>query len=193
MESVTQSKTTFREKATDELREFAIIAGYLYVCFAAIFYLKAAVLQAPDVAYAPLGLAAIKAAICAKFMLLGRAFHIGERFKTHPLIFLTLHKSFAFLALLIALSVIEEAVIGVVHGRTILESVAGIAGGTFHQMVATSLILLLILIPYFAFRSLGDVIGDRTLVRLYFEPRGRIDEHHDADHGLSRNAHAGQR
>jgi len=42
-------------------------------------------------------------------------------------------------------------------------------------MVATSLILLLILIPYFAFRSLGDVIGDRTLVRLYFEPRGRID------------------
>jgi hypothetical protein len=34
MESVTQSKATFRERATDELREFAIIAGYLYVCFA---------------------------------------------------------------------------------------------------------------------------------------------------------------
>jgi hypothetical protein len=47
--------------------------------------------------------------------------------------------------------------------------VAGIAGGTFHQMVATSVILLLILIPYFAFRSLADVIGERTLVRLYFE------------------------
>jgi hypothetical protein len=31
MESVTQSKATFRERSTDELREFAIIAGYLYV------------------------------------------------------------------------------------------------------------------------------------------------------------------
>ena len=80
MESVTQSKAIFRE--TDELREFAVVAGYLYVCFAAVLYLKAAILRAQSVAYAPLGLAAIKAAICVKFMLLGRAFHIGERFKT---------------------------------------------------------------------------------------------------------------
>jgi hypothetical protein len=43
------------------------------------------------------------------------------------------------------------------------------------QSPCKKLILLLILIPYFAFRSLGDIIGDRTLVRLYFEPRGRID------------------
>jgi hypothetical protein len=174
MESFIKSQATLRERAIDELREFAIIAGYLYICFAAIFYLKAAVLQAQNVAYAPLGLAAIKAAICAKFMLVGRAFHIGERFKRHPLIFPTLHKSFVFLALLIVLTVIEEAVVGVIHGQTILDSVAGIAGGTFHQMVATSVILLLVLIPYCAFRSLADIIGDRTLVRLYFERRGRI-------------------
>jgi hypothetical protein len=175
MEIVTRSKATFREKATNELKEFAIIAGYLYVCFAAIFYLKAAILQAHNVAYAPLGLAALKAAICAKFMLVGRAFHVGERFKAHPLILPTLHKSFMFLALLIVLSVIEETVIGLIHSRTILDSIAGIAGGTFHQMVATSVILLLILIPYFAFRSLADVIGERTLARLYFERRGRLD------------------
>jgi hypothetical protein len=70
------------------------------VCFAAMSYFKAAILQAQDVAYAPLGLAGIKAAICTKFILVGRAFHIGERFKTHPLILPTLHKSFVFLALL---------------------------------------------------------------------------------------------
>ena len=57
-----------------------------------------------------------------------------------------------------------------------MNSVAGIAGGTFHQMVATSVILLLILIPYFAFRALADVIGEKTIVRLYFERRGRIDQ-----------------
>jgi hypothetical protein len=60
----------------------------------------------------------------------------------------TLHRSFAFRALLIVLTVIEEAIIGVMHGRTALDPVAGIAGGTFHQMVATSAILLLMLVAF---------------------------------------------
>ena len=38
-------------------------------------------------------------------------------------------------------------------------------------MIATSIILLLIFIPYFAFRSLGDIIGNDVLRRLYFERR----------------------
>jgi lauroyl/myristoyl acyltransferase len=38
-------------------------------------------------------------------------------------------------------------------------------------MIATILIIFLILIPYFAFRSLGDIVGDKTLVRLFFERR----------------------
>jgi len=174
MESGIQSKPSFRETATNELKAFAIIAAYLYICFAALIYLKAAILQAQGVAYAPFGLAVIKAAICAKFMLVGRAFHIGDQFNRHPLILPTLYRSFAFLALLIVLNVIEEIVVGVIHGRTILDSMAGFAGGP-HQMVATSVVLLLILIPYFAFRSLADVIGDRTLVRLFFGQRRRID------------------
>jgi hypothetical protein len=44
------------------------------------------------------------------------------------------------------------------------------AGGTFRQFVATILIKFLIVIPYFAFRSLGDGGGDKTLVRLFIEP-----------------------
>ena len=71
--------------------------------------------------YAPLGIAAIKAVICAKFMVLGSAFHLGERFAKPPLISSTLYRSFAFLVLLIILNVIEEAVIGMLHGKTVLE------------------------------------------------------------------------
>ena len=171
MESSVQSTAPFREKAGEELREFIILTAYLYVCFAAVIYFKATILQAQGVAYAPLGLAIIKAALCAKFMLVGRVFHIGERFKNLPLIVPTLHRSFVFLLLLVVLTFIEEIVVGAIHGRTVLESISGIAGGTLHQMVATILIIFLILIPYFAFRSLGDIVGDRILVRLFFERR----------------------
>jgi hypothetical protein len=170
-ESQIEAKAPFREKAGEELREFIVLTAYLYVCFAAVIYFKAAVLQAHGVAYAHLGLAIVKAAICAKFMLMGRVFHIGERSRKLPLIVPTLHRSLVFLLLLAVLTFIEEIVVGAIHGRTVLDSISGIAGGTLQQMIATILIIFLILIPYFAFRSLGDIVGDKTLVRLFFERR----------------------
>jgi hypothetical protein len=170
-ESQIKSKASLREKAAEELREFVVLTAYLYICFAAVIYFKAAVLQAHDIAYAHVGLAIVKAAICAKFMLVGRAFHIGERFKNLPLIVPTLHRSFAFLLLLTVLTFIEEIVVGAIHGRTVLDSISEIAGGTIQQMVATALIIFLILFPYFAFRSLGETVGDKTLVKLFFERR----------------------
>jgi hypothetical protein len=170
-ESGGESKASFREKINEELIEFAILTVYLYVCFAAVIYFKAAVLQAQGIAYDHLGLAIVKAALCAKFMLVGRAIHIGERFRNLPLIVPTLHKSFLFLLLLVVLTLIEEIVVGAIHGETIVHSVSGIAGGTLYQFVATVLIMFLILTPYFAFRSLGQIIGDKILVRLFFERR----------------------
>jgi hypothetical protein len=164
-------KATFREKAIEELTEFTILAAYLYVCFAAIIYFKAAVLHAQGIAFAPLGVAAIKAAICAKFMMLGRMLHIGERFKNHPLIIPTLHRAFVFLVLLAVLTFVEEVVVGTIHGRTISDSISEMGGGTFNQIVATIFVTFLILIPYFAFRALGHIVGDKTLVRLFFEKR----------------------
>jgi hypothetical protein len=170
-ESRVKSKASYREKACEELREFIILTAYLYVCFAAVIYFKAAVLQAHGIVYAPLGLAIVKAALRAKFMLMGRVFQLGERYKHLPLIVPTLHRSFVFLLLLAALTFIEEIVVGALHGRTAMESISEVAGGTFPQIVATILIIFLILVPYFAFRALGEIVGDKILVRLFFERR----------------------
>ena len=58
-ESGAQSEASFREKASGELKEFIILTAYLYVCFAALIYLKAAILHDNGVAYAHLGVAVI--------------------------------------------------------------------------------------------------------------------------------------
>jgi hypothetical protein len=171
MESREPAKASLREKALEELTEFIVLWAYLYVCFAAVICFKAAVLHAHEVAYAPLGLAIIKAALCAKFMLMGRAFHLGERSKHLPLIVPTLRRSLVFLLLLVILTFLEEIIVRAIHGRTIWESIDEIAGGTFQQVAATIFIIFLILFPYFAFRSLGNIVGDRILVRLFFERR----------------------
>lgn len=86
MKSTSQTKVSIGKRAADELKEFAVIAAYLYVCFTAILYLKASILKAHGIAFAPFGFAAVKALICAKFVSVGHILHVGERFKSLPLI-----------------------------------------------------------------------------------------------------------
>ena len=171
MKADNASKPSFGQRATDELREFAIIAAYLYVCFTAILYLKASILKANGIAFAPFGFAAVKALICAKFVSVGHMLHVGERFKSKPLIWPTLYRSLAFLVLLLVLNALEEIVAGLIHHRAVADSLAEFGGGTLDQLIATSIVGFLILVPFFAFRTLGEVLGERNMVRLFFEPR----------------------
>jgi hypothetical protein len=168
MESNNPSKVSIRKRATDELKEFAVIAAYLYICFTAILYLKASILKAHGIAFAPFGFAAVKALICAKFVSVGHIFHVGERFKLLSLIWPMLYKSLAFLVLWLVLNAVEEIVVGLLHHRAIPDSLAEFGGGTIDQLIATSVVGLLILVPFFAFRTLGEAVGERNLVRVFF-------------------------
>ena len=161
------SKAEIAKRATDESKEFAVIAAYLYVCFTAILYLKASILEAQNIEFAPFGFAAVKALIRAKFVSLGRTLHVGERLKSLPLIWPTLYKSVAFLAFLIVLNALEEIAAGAPpspNGRSLAE----FGGGKLDQLIATSIVSLLILIPFFALRILGEAVGERNLVRVFF-------------------------
>jgi hypothetical protein len=169
-------KPTVKERMAAELREFAVVAVYLWICFTALAYLKFAILEAHGVAFAPFGFAAVKALICAKFVSLGHALHVGERFKTRPLVWPVLHKSISFLILLLVLNALEEIIVGFMHGRSLADSLNELGGGTRDQMIATAVIMLLILIPFFIVRTLGEVVGERTLARLFFEPRRSPDK-----------------
>jgi hypothetical protein len=171
MDQGNRLKMPIVERAADELKEFAVIAAYLYVCFTAILYLKASILEAHGIPYAPFGFAAVKALICAKFVSLGHILHVGERFKSLPLIWPTLYRSLAFVILLFALNALEEILVGLIHDRPVLESLAQLGGGTLNQLIATSIVGLLILIPFFAFRTLGEAVGERNLVRVFLRRR----------------------
>src|ERR1700689_3567210 len=103
MTAMAASKASIGKRAADELKEFLVIAAYLYICFSALAYLKFAILQAQDVAFAPFGFAAVKALICAKFMSVGHALRMGERYKSRALIWPTLYRALVFLALLFVL------------------------------------------------------------------------------------------
>ena len=172
MANKTSDKLSRTEQIKAELRDFAILATYLFICFSALAGFKAAILSAEGISFAPWLFALIKALVCAKFLLVGRWFGLGDGLAAkYPLIVSTLYRSLTFLLVLGLLTIVEEAIVGHLHGETLGASLGKIGGGTLAQFAATSVILLLVLVPFFAVRALGEIVGEKTLVRLHFEPR----------------------
>src|SRR4051794_32858180 len=102
------AKPTLRQRAMHELKEFAALALYLYICLGAVIMMKTAVLHTVGIEAAPWGIAIVKAMVLAKFMLLGFAMNIDKAGSTAPLIWPTLTMAIGFLGLLIVMTIVEE-------------------------------------------------------------------------------------
>jgi hypothetical protein len=161
---------TFAQRLEHELREYTLTALYLFICFGALNLYREAILNAHDVSYLSYGWGAINALILAKFILIGQAVHLGERYATRRLIYAIAVKAGLFLVFLLVLSLIEHAIVGLFHGQTLSASFATF-GGTVPELLATCLVMLLILIPYLAFRELNEALGEGGLRKLLLEPR----------------------
>ena len=73
--------------------------------------------------------------------------------------------------LLIILTIIEEAVVGLFHRRSIAASLGELVGPRLEETLAGYLIMLLVLLPYCAFRVLDEALGEGRLARMFFVER----------------------
>jgi hypothetical protein len=155
--------SSIKQRAREELRNYAIVAGYLYICFAALLLYKDALLQEQGLSLLPHGIAAAKALILGKFILLGEAAGVGRRVHARTLFGTIAIRSVQFFLLLLVLSAIEELVVGKVHGHSFSETLAEYERHSALEMLAKCLLLLLVLVPLIAFREFVGVMGPGTV------------------------------
>jgi hypothetical protein len=170
MDDKTHLTGSAAHKFAHELRQYAAISVYLYICFGALLFYKFAILNGQGVKYVPYGTAAIKALVLGKFVLLGNMAGLGDRYTKRSAALVIVHKSLVFLVMLLVLTVVEEVVVGLIHGETVASSLATFLGGSYLQVLATCVIMLLILIPYMAFGELREALGDARLRQIMLEP-----------------------
>lgn len=163
-----------------DLLQFAVLAVYLYVCLSAIILYKITIVGSSGDGFWPFGLPALKALLLAKFILLGHAVHLGDRYSDRRIINVIASKALLYLALLIALSILEEVVVGLIHGRTAAASLSDLLGKA-PQIFATSVIMLLVLIPYLASREISSAF-EGGLWRKLLEKRSGLQSR-NASHG----------
>lgn len=162
---------TLKQKAYRELKEFLLIALYLFVFFAAFIEFKRLTLAQHQVDFVAHGVALINALALGKIMLLARAVHPGKRVDDAPLIYSTLLKSAIFAVILLVFKILEDGAIGYFRGKSFAESIADLSGGSWKALLALTAILFVVLIPITAFAELQRVMGEGTLNRLFLRPR----------------------
>lgn len=162
------SSATLKQKVYHELKEYFIIVLYLWVVFGLLLLYKAVVLGELHISYVARGVALINALVLGKFVLIARAMHLGDAAEDAPLIYPTLVKSALFSIFLAGCKIIEEAAVGFFHGKSFSESIADIGGGTLQGILTLTLLMFVMLIPFFAFGEMQRVLGAHKLAELFF-------------------------
>jgi hypothetical protein len=164
------ARPTRRQRLGRELVEYAAVVAYLWVCFGALAFYRAAVLEDAGVGGMHYGVALVKALILGKFMLLGRAARVGERAAPRRPLNRIVWRSLATLALLVALSVVEHLVRGLVQGEAPRAALAQAAAGRWPEIAASCLLLWMILVPWFGYREVAETLGEGELRRRLLSP-----------------------
>lgn len=163
-----KSAHSLAEKAVEEFRRFVVLFLYLWVLFAMFVVNQSIVLREQGIPFFTQGFALINALVLAKVMLVFEAFDPGRWLRRRPLIYPILFEAFLLTILFLVVHIIEKAIEGLIHGKKVVESLPTIGGGSLVGLLSVTVILFIALIPFFAFRNLGLVLGQDRLMPLIF-------------------------
>ncbi len=168
-----EKEGTLKQRAYHELKEFLIIALYLWVAFGLFIAYKSVILAEHGIDFAANGFALINALVLGKFMLIARAFHPGDRANDAPLIYPTLWKSAIFAAVLGVCKILEDAAVGYFHGKSFSESIADLGGGTLRGILVLSVITVRHAHPFDRGGRTAKSSPQRQIVPTLFPPARR--------------------
>jgi len=157
-------KESLRYRIKDEFVHASLLALYFAAWFCAIAFFSFALLREEAIRISPFGLAIIKAGLCAKFMMIGKALFPLRVDTNRGVVKSLFWHSLAYLGVVITLSIIEAGIDGLFHGKLFLESASSFGHGDPIYIAALSLMYWLIVWPYLLVLGLNQSLGN-TVVR----------------------------
>ena len=156
------------ETSLAEGKQLLWIVIYFWVLFAVFTVFRSLVLNDHNLFYHQ-GFAIINAWLLAKVVLTAEFFQVADNLKHKPLVYPIVFKSAVFCVLLMCFYIIEEMLVGMWHGKTVVKSFPNIGGGGWKGMLVVGSILFVALIPFFSYRELARVFGKDQLHSLIFK------------------------
>ena len=139
--------------------------------FAAFTQYRRFLLAAHGITYTDYWVAVIEALILAKVIMIGAVFRLGRGLEQQPLIYPTLYKTVVFSFFVGVFTLIEHAIRGLWKGEGLTGGLVEFFGKGFHELLAGCLVIFVTLIPFFAVKELGRVLGEGKIRALFFRRR----------------------
>jgi hypothetical protein len=166
-----------RKNFVHEMAEYAINVIYLTLVFAAFTQYRRLVLAAHDIIYTNYWVAVIQALILGKVIMIGAVFRLGRSLEQRPLIYpdplqgCGLHFSGR------RSQPCRACDQGPLDGkRTRRRSSLEFLDRGPHELLAGSLVIFVALIPFFAIKELGRVLGEEKIGALFFRKADRAGD-----------------
>lgn len=166
-----KKKKDWKKKILHEMVEYWIIFVYLTLMFAAFTQYRRLVLAAYNITYTNYWVSVIEAAILAKVVMIGAVFRVGRGFEQKPLIYPTIYKTIIFSLLVGVFTLIEHVLKNLWKGKELTEGLADFFSKGPHELLAECLVIFVAFLPFFAFRELGQVLGEGRIWTLFFRRR----------------------
>lgn len=158
-------KSSLKQKAAHEFKEFAVIFLYLAFFFCALATYSMLLLDTYHVSYLNYGFALLNALVIAKVILIGEYMHLGNKHEAKPLLVSAVYKAFLFGLLVFGFHIVEELIRRLVHGASVATASREVR---FDELLSRSLVVFSTFIPLFGFRELRRVLGDDKFHDLFF-------------------------
>ena len=160
------------EKLRHELIEYAFNVVYLTVVFVAFTQYRRFLLAEYSITYTNYWVGLLGALVLGKVIMIGSVFRLGRWLEDKPLIFPTIYKALLFCGFILVFRVVEYAIKGLLRGD-------GLAAAFFEyfaqkgidEVLANLVVVLVALIPFFAVKELGRVLGRERIATLFFRNR----------------------
>lgn len=174
MKEANTKRAGWKSKAIHEMTEFYIYAMYLAFFFISFTWYRRLILTEYQISYYHYGVGIIEALVLAKVIMVGRALHLGERFKDYPLVLPILYKAVVFSVFVGIFDVVESTITGLLHGKGIAAGFDGLMGTGGDELLAKCLVTFVAFIPFFTFEQL-DLLGEGKLLKLLFRRRSAAE------------------
>jgi len=168
---------SLKSRLREELIKYGVVSAYLFVCFGILQWYKAALLEGVGVHYLPVGVAAVKALVVGKFLLIGDAVSARLQGQTGSLLGRIAKRVAVLLVVLALLTVAEEFVVGWIHGQSTMTVEEELRARSLLEMVAEISLMGLILLPLVAVAELSAALGPGVLRSHFARPDSEVGQH----------------
>lgn len=157
-----------KAKAEEEFVKAFQLTIYFSIWFCALAFLNATNFPEKPIHFTIFGFAFIKAALCAKFMLIGQAIFPMKVNKNHGIVYSLFLASVFYLLVVIGLNYIEAGIHGLIKGKEFITSLNDFGESNPLHVAAMSIVYWLIVWPYLLMVGFKLAIGSTATLEILF-------------------------